>query len=276
LGFSLIHEADPEPVLRKLARKAIGDELVVGFGAPLVMALGADLPGLRGFPASSGPGFSVPSTQCALWCWARGEDRGHIMQAARELELLLEDAFDLEEVVDGFVHDGGRDLTGYVDGTENPTGDKALEAGIVQGEGTGLDGSSYVAVQQWNHDLQLFASFTRKEQDEAIGRRRKDDTEIDDAPDSAHVKRTAQENFDPEAFLVRRSMPFADGDGEGLVFVAFGRSLDAFEAQLRRMTGEEDGTVDALFRFTRPTTGSFYWCPPLRDGRLDLRALGLR
>lgn len=70
-------------------------------------------------------------------------------------------------------------------------------------------------------------------------------------------------------------MPWADGARAGLVFVAFGKSLDAFEAQLRRMVGAEDGVVDALFKFTRPISGSYFWCPPMRNGRLDLRALGL-
>ena len=58
------------------------------------------------------------------------------------------------------------------------------------------------------------------------------------------------------------------------MFVAFGASVDAFERQLRRMCGLDDGIVDALFRFTRPISGAYYWCPPVRDGALDLRALG--
>ncbi|HYU70983.1 MAG TPA: hypothetical protein VEL09_16840 [Burkholderiales bacterium] len=61
----------------------------------------------------------------------------------------------------------------------------------------------------------------------------------------------------------------------GLVFVAFGKSLDAFEAQLKRMVGAEDGTTDALFTFTRPVTGVYLWCPPVKRKRLDLRAIGL-
>ena len=54
---------------------------------------------------------------------------------------------------------------------------------------------------------------------------------------------------------------------------AFGFSRDAFEAQLRRMSGLEDGITDGLYRMSRPITGGYYWCPPLKDGRLDLRAL---
>jgi putative iron-dependent peroxidase len=70
-------------------------------------------------------------------------------------------------------------------------------------------------------------------------------------------------------------MPWTAGQRCGLVFTAFGASFDAFEAQLRRMVGAEDGTTDALFQFTRPLTGAYFWCPPLRKGRLDLSALGL-
>ncbi|MCA9569717.1 MAG: Dyp-type peroxidase, partial [Myxococcales bacterium] len=94
------------------------------------------------------------------------------------------------------------------------------------------------------------------------------------APQTAHVKRTAQESFDPEAFVVRRSMPWADARGEGLVFLAFGRDLTAFEALLHRMVGLEDGLTDALFRFTRPVTHAAFWCPPVTGGRLVLGAGG--
>ena len=97
----------------------------------------------------------------------------------------------------------------------------------------------------------------------------------DDAPASAHVKRSAQESFEPEAFVLRRSMPFSEPGREGLVFVAFGRSFDAFEAILGRMVGAEDGVTDALFRFTQPISGRYFFCPPVRDGLLDLASLGL-
>lgn len=125
------------------------------------------------------------------------------------------------------------------------------------------------------HDLDHFQSLSGDDRDNIFGRHMSDNEEFDEAPESAHVKRTAQESFDPEAFVVRRSMPWSDETGEGLVFVSFGKSLDAFEAQLRRMTGQEDGIIDGLFRFTRPVSGSYFWCPPVTDGQLDLTALGL-
>jgi len=145
----------------------------------------------------------------------------------------------------------------------------------VRGQGAGVDGSSFAAVQQWVHNLDHFEAMTAKQQDKTFGRRRSDNAELKDAPPSAHIKRTAQESFEPEAFILRRSMPWADPARAGLVFVAFGRSFDAFEALLRRMVGTDDGITDALFRFTRPISGAYFWCPPVASGRLDLRALGL-
>lgn len=73
--------------------------------------------------------------------------------------------------------------------------------------------------------------------------------------------------------MVRRSVSWADDRGAGLAFVALGRSFDAFDVQLRRMSGLEDGVVDALYRFSRPLTGGYYWCPPMTEQGLDLRLL---
>jgi putative iron-dependent peroxidase len=276
LEFGALPEADVASVLRRLASRDIDPDMVIGFGPGLAQALAHPVAGLRPFPALSGPGCASPSTQADLWCWARGADRGRILHAARAFAASVGDAFRCERIVDGFRYDRGLDLTGYEDGTENPQDDDAVAAAIVQGGGNGLDGSSYVAVQQWVHDLDRFAAKPQAERDDIIGRRLSDNEELDEAPVSAHVKRTAQESFDPEAFVVRRSMPWADARGEGLMFVAFGKSLDAFEAQLRRMMGEEDGVTDALFRFTRPVSGSYFWCPPVTGGKLDLSALGMK
>jgi len=131
------------------------------------------------------------------------------------------------------------------------------------------------AVQQWVHDLDRFQYLSKTQQDHTIGRRISDNEEIDDAPLSAHVKRTAQEDFDPDAFVLRRSMPCSDSERSGLVCVAFGHSFDAFEALLRRMMGKDDGITDALFGFTHPVTGSYFWCPPRSGDDIDLRAIGL-
>jgi len=273
VSFSIVPDSNPAPVVQELPGCIDGDKCVVGIGTSLVSALDATIPGLSVFPNLSGKGISTPSTPSALWCWLRGNDRGDLIHQTLTLQNQLGAAFEIDDVVDSFQYADSRDLTGYEDGTENPVGDKAEHVAIIQNAGPGMDGSSFVAVQQWVHDLSHFNSFPQNEQDNIIGRHKSDNEEFDDAPDSAHVKRTAQESFDPEAFIVRRSMPWCDASDEGLVFVAFGHSFAAFEAQLKRMMGLEDGIVDGLFRFTRPVTGAYYWCPPMKGKKLDLSIL---
>jgi porphyrinogen peroxidase len=275
LILSLPFAAEPRRAVQSLADSIDGNQSVVGFGRPLVQALGKNIQGLRTFPSYFGSGLALPSTQGALWCWLRGSDRGELLHRSRKILETVAAAFNCESIIDGFQYDTGRDLTGFEDGTENPQGDKAIAAGIVQGKGVGLDGSSFVAVQQWVHDFKRFDGLSREAQDNSVGRRKNDNEELPEAPPSAHIKRTAQESFKPQAFILRRSMPWCDGDRGGLNFVAFGKSLDAFEAQLKRMVGAEDGIVDGLFQYTRPVSGSYFWCPPLCNSRLDLSALGL-
>ena len=275
LSFALSPGIDPRPALAGLRGLIEGDGAVVAVGSPLVSALAVEIPGLRDFPVHSGAAVAVPSNPAALWCWLRGEDPGVLLHRGRAIRAALSPAFRLESTIDGFLYRGKLDLTGYEYGTENPTDEAAVAAALVSGGGAGMAGSSFVAVQQWIHDLDAFGAMRQTERDHTFGRRISDNQEIDDAPESAHVKRAAQESFDPQAFVLRRSVPWADASGEGLVFVAFGKSFDAFEALLGRMVGAEDGIVDALFRFTRPVSGSYYWCPPMVSGRLNLTALGI-
>jgi deferrochelatase/peroxidase EfeB len=72
-------------------------------------------------------GVAVPSTQADLWCWFRGDDRGELVHQARKIRNIVEPAFQCNSVIDEFMYDIGRDLSGYVDGTENPEGIKPLK-----------------------------------------------------------------------------------------------------------------------------------------------------
>lgn len=272
--FFALESVEALPVaLDNLMQLVDGKSAVVGFGESLVKTLNGQIEGLRTFPALAGVGVDNPSTQHALWCWLHGEDRGELLNRSNAIEAALAPALRLVQMNETFRHMNGHDLTGFEDGTENPHDAAAVTAALV-GEGAdGTVGGSFAAIQQWQHDLKGFHALSADEKDNIMGRRLSDNEEIDDAPVSAHVKRTAQESFAPEAFVVRRSMPWIEGDRAGLMFLAFGFSLDAFEAQLRRMSGLEDGITDGLYRISRPITGGYYWCPPLKDGRLDLRAL---
>ncbi|MNF49723.1 putative deferrochelatase/peroxidase YfeX [compost metagenome] len=274
--FFALESAEALPaVLEKLMQQVDGTSAVVGFGKSLVNALGAKVAGLRPFPAMIGVGVDNPSTQHALWLWLHGEDRGELLNRSHAFEAALAPALRLVQMNEAFRHMDGHDLTGYEDGTENPHDEAAVAAALVAEGDDGMVGGSFAAIQQWQHDLSGFHGLASHEQDNIMGRRKSDNEELDDAPICAHVKRTAQESFSPEAFIVRRSMPWIEGDRAGLMFLAFGHSFNAFEAQLRRMSGLEDGITDALYRISRPITGGYYWCPPLKDGHLDLRALNI-
>lgn len=274
LTFRLAPGARPEDSLRRLRDALSPERALVGLGAPLTLALGVKVPGLRPFPGLAGVGHAVPSTQQSLWVQLRHDTRGDLFDLGNAVSELLGDAFVLDDAIDTFRYRSGHDLSGYEDGTENPTGDEAVEAAIVAG-GDGLAGSSFVAVQRWVHDLARFRGLAHGARDDVFGRRMETNEEFDEAPVSAHVKRSAQESFEPAAFMLRRSMPWVGAREQGLEFVAFGGSLDRYERVMTRMLGLEDGTADGLFSFSRPVTGAYYWCPPVAAGRLDLRAVGL-
>lgn len=269
LLFRIAPQSDVPAALRRLQKGLSLDCGIVGIGEPLVMALQKSIDGLRTFPALSGPACSVPSTQEALCFLLRGPDRGIVFDLTQTIRELLGNAFLLVDSNDTFTYHGGKDLTRFEDGTENPKGDDAAAAALRE------DGSSFLVVQRWVHDLARFRDLDEEDREMLIGRRAESNEEIEDAPPSAHIKRTEQESFDPPMFMLRHSMPWASATQEGLEFLAQVKSLDVFEIMMRRMVGRDDGIVDGLFTFSRPVTGGYYWCPPAAGDRLDLTALGV-
>lgn len=241
---------------------------VIGLGAQLVKALGLVVPHMRAMPDFCDTGLAIPHTPVDLVVWLRADDAGQAALAAQALVDYLAPVFELEQQIDAFMYDGGRDLTGYEDGTENPEPDEAVDVAIEAGGQ--WSGASYLVIQQWLHDMAHFQSLSGDQQNAIFGRDRISNRELPAAPASAHVKRTEQESFTPEQFVLRRSMAWQKDNHMGLVFVAFGHSFDAFEAQMARMIGREDGIVDGLFSFSRPLTGAYYWCPPIVDYLLKL------
>jgi porphyrinogen peroxidase len=260
--------AQTKAALKKLTSAIDGISAVIGFSAVLMKALGQSIDGLRAFPNFDLAKVDLPVTQSDVWLWLRGDDFGNLFHLSRELQALCSGVFKVDGQYHAFKHQKGHDLTGFEDGTENPKGNAALKVGLVT-KGA-LVGSSFVAVMPWEHNFTKFDAMPSKMRNHAVGRDLQTNEELEKAPASAHVKRTAQENFSPEAFSLRRSMPWADGNKAGLMFVSFGHSFDPFEAQLKRMSGAEDGIVDGLFGFTRPMGGGFYWCPTVENSAIKL------
>ncbi len=275
LVFDLDPNTDPRPGLRAIRAEATDGRVILGIGEPLALALSSKIDGLRSFPALSGVGVAFPSTQGALWISIRGDEHGEVLDRGLGIQRKLGVGWRLLEEVETFRYRGGRDLTGYEDGTENPKGEKAIEAAVISKGKPGIVGGSFVAVQKYVHDLERFEQNDANARDQIIGRRFSDNEEIPDAVASAHVKRSAQESFDPPAFMLRRSMPWGGVRDHGLYFVAYVEALDRFERVLRRMAGLDDGTLDGLLGFTRAVSGGSYFCPPMGSGGVDLQALRL-
>ena len=164
LSFRLASDVAPDELattLRALAGSVDGKQIVVGIGPATVAVVQGDILLLRPFPHMIGAGVSIPATSAALWCWLRDDDRGVLLHETRRLKKLLSPLYEITDVVDAFMYSDSRDLTGYEDGTENPEGVDAIAAAIVSDAGSGLDGSSFAAVQRWIHDLDRFESIRK-------------------------------------------------------------------------------------------------------------------
>lgn len=281
LSFNLANaatKADSIAGLKQLLKMADGQRTVVGLSASLCKTLGIKAPKeLRAFQTPVGSKLKLPETPVDLLVWLRGtpaQDRGDLLGISRQVQALLGDAFVLIEAVEAFKHlkknsNKSHDLTDYEDGTENPKGQKAVDFGFAP------DGSSFLAVQKWQHKWDSIAKMSPTEQNQAMGRNKQTNAELETAPPSAHVKRSTQEDFTlsdgTEGFNLRRSMPWSDGTNSGLMFTAFGKSFEAFELQLKRMVGADDGITDAVFKMSKPITGSFFWCPPLVNDEIQCK-----
>ena len=130
ISFAMPPDADPGPALKYLRKGFNPNWGVVGLGEPLVRALGHAIPGLRSFPALSGAPHAIPSVQHVLWVFLRGEDRGVIFDLSQKVFELLEGGFELSDAIETFAYAGGRDLTGYQDGTANPGPEESVEVAI--------------------------------------------------------------------------------------------------------------------------------------------------
>lgn len=273
LTFVIKQPDQLKTVLASLSHMVDGTSVVMGIGIKVVTTLQKEVPGLQLFPELTNAPVPIVATPGDLWFWLRGDDMGELLHRGRAIEVIANPAFELYSVVDGFKYGHGMDLTGYEDGTENPQDEEAVSTALMTGESEKMDGSSFIAVQQWQHDLNTFENLSVQEQDHVIGRSKSTNEELADAPNSAHVKRVEQDNFDPPAYVVRRSSPWIENQRSGLMFLSFGHSFDAFEKQLNRMVGADDGITDALFTFSKPITGNYYWCPPLGKEGLNLTQL---
>ena len=168
--------------------------------------------------------------------------------------------------VHGFRYFEDRDVMGFVDGTENPRGDAALEAALVGGEDASFAGGSYVIVQKYLHDMKAWNTLSTEGQEHIIGRRKLSDVELEDAekPTSAHSALTVIEEDGKEIKILRDNMPFGrPGYGEfGTYFIGYSRTPRITEKMLENMfVGRPPGNYDRLLDFSRAVTGNLFFAP---------------
>ncbi len=178
----------------------------------------------------------------------------------------LGDAVAPEDEVHGFRYFDARDLLGFVDGTENPNGQAAIDAVLIGTEDAEFAGGSYCIVQKYLHDLAGWNALPTEMQERIIGRTKLSDIELDDAvkPTSAHSALTTIEEGGREIKILRDNMPFGRASqGEfGTYFIGYSRSPRTIEQMLENMfVGRPPGNYDRLLDFSRAVTGNLFFVP---------------
>jgi porphyrinogen peroxidase len=178
----------------------------------------------------------------------------------------LGSAVSVADEVHGFSYFDDRDLIGFVDGTENPVDQAAIDAAIIGDEDAGFAGGSYVIVQKYLHDLPRWNALSVEQQERIIGRKKLSDIELDDAekPASAHNALTTIMEDGKQLQILRDNMPFGNvGSGEfGTYFIGYARSPARIERMLVNMfVGNPPGNYDRLLDFSRAVTGTLFFVP---------------
>jgi putative iron-dependent peroxidase len=196
----------------------------------------------------------------------RAERKDLCFELAQQIMFRVHGAVTPVDEVHGFRYFDDRDLIGFVDGTENPVGQEAVDATIVGDEDVVFVGGSYVLVQKYVHELDKWNAVATEEQERIIGRAKLSDIELDDEvkPTNAHNALTVIEEDGEEIDILRRNMPFGtvtDGDS-GTYFIGYARSPRVLEQMLENMfVGRPPGNYDRLLDFTHPVTGTNFFAP---------------
>lgn len=282
---------------RRAANTMRGPNTVWGFSPRLWRALAPqDCPeSLQPFAGIEGlDGHRAPATQSDIWFWCHGNAYEKVWRTAYDVMGPLQTVADLDTQLSAFVGRDNRDSIGFIDGTENPALDEALDVALIPAGSPGAGGSP-VFVQKWVHDLLAFEELPLAEQEAVFGRTRDDSTELDDAvmPATSHVSRNViEDDSGEELHIYRRNTPFAavgksaevgettsaaesgielSGSkgtaavGEiGTLFIGCSADPGRIDTMLSRMFGTSgDGLIDHLIKYSTAVTGSYYFVPGL-------------
>jgi putative iron-dependent peroxidase len=238
-----------------------GVNLVAGFRPELWRQIAPDdaPAALDGFNEDLvGPdGFTMPATQHDAVLWVSGSAYDVIFDVARAAIGELRGLASVVEETSSWPYRHDLDLTGFIDGTENPTLIDAPELVLVP-DGKPGAGGTILLLQKWVHDAAAWESLPVADQERVIGRTKLDSVELEDKAPDSHVASTDQDQFGK---IFRRNMPYGTVTDHGTMFVGFSSEQRPLAAMLESMAGLSGGTRDALTRFTQPLTGAYYFVP---------------
>jgi putative iron-dependent peroxidase len=241
-----------------------GINLVAGFRPELWHRVAADRsPEVMGFdePIVGANGYTMPATQHDALLWLSGSAYDVVFDTARGAIAELEPLAAIAEETSSWPYHHDLDLTGFIDGTENPTLLDAPDVVLIP-DGSPGAGGTILLLQKWVHDSVAWESLPVEEQESVIGRRKSDSLELDPKSVDSHVASTDQDRFGK---IFRRNMPFGTVTDHGTMFVGFSSEQKRLAAMLQSMAGLASGTPDALTAYTRPVTGAYYVVPSSDD-----------
>ena len=244
-----------------------GVNFVIGFRPELWRDIFPDdaPPGVSGFnnEIRGTEGFVMPSTQHDALVWLSGSAYDVVFDMARSIIHDVAGEASLGEETSSWPYRHDRDLTGFIDGSENPTLLDAPTAALLP-EGVPGAAGSVLLLQKWKHKAAEWEALPIDQQERIMGRTKLNSIELENKPANSHVARTDQDEF---GHIFRRNMPYGTVHNHGTMFVGFSADQKRLSRMLDSMAGLITGTRDALTRFTQPLTGSYYFVPSVESLR---------
>jgi putative iron-dependent peroxidase len=234
---------------------------VAGFRPELWASMAPDVAPaqLAGFnePIVGADGYTLPATQHDVVVWLAGAAYDVVFDVSLGVISALAAHATLAHEMVGWPYHRDLDLTGFIDGTENPTLVEAATVTVIEGGAPG-EGGSVLLLQQWEHDAAAWIALGSAKQEGVIGRRKLDSEELDPKPETSHVAKTDQDRFGK---IFRRNIGYGTLTEHGTIFVGFSRDRDRLDAMLLSMAASDGGPRDKLTEFTRAVTGAYYFVP---------------
>ena len=202
-------------------------------------------------------GFAMPATQHDAVLWLSGSAYDVVFEVARKAIAELAPAASVAAETSSWPYRHDRDLTGFIDGTENPTLNDAPSLILIP-EGSPGAGGTILLLQKWVHDASAWEALPVETQERVMGRRKLDSLELEEKATDSHVASTDQDRF---GTIFRRNMPYGTVTDHGTMFVGFSSEQGPLSTMLESMAGLAGGARDALTMYTRALTGAYYFVP---------------